>query len=135
MIMDKVFGRYAIIVRYLTSGGTAFGANIVVLYVLTEYVGVYYLFSVVLAFLFGLIVSFLMMKHWTFQDGSYEEVNRQAAVYFGIALFNLVLNTTLVYLLVEAVHVWYVFSQVMSSLLIAISSFFIYKHLIFVKKF
>lgn len=135
LMIDKIFGRYAIFARYLFSGGTAFATNVVVLYILTEYVfGIEYLMvSVVLAFLIAFIVSFLMMKHVTFQDGQSEKIHRQLVVYFAVAIFNLFLNSFLVLFFTQNIGIWYIFSQVMSSLIIAIWNFFIYKYLIFTK--
>lgn len=133
LFIERIFGRYAIFVRYLISGGISFGTNIVILYLLTEYFGVYYLTSVILAFLVAFVVSFFMMKHWTFQDTSKEGVHQQMSIYLSVAVFNMLLNTALVYLFVEYIGVWYIFSQFIASLLIAVSSFFIYKYLIFVK--
>ena len=133
LFIERIFGRYAIIVRYLISGGISFGTNIVILYLLTEYLGLYYLASVVLAFLVAFVVSFFMMKRWTFQDTSKEGVHQQMSIYLSVAVFNMLLNTALVYLFVEYIGVWYIFSQFIASLLIAVSSFFIYKYLIFVK--
>lgn len=131
--IEKTFGQYAVIVRYFISGGSSFGTNIIVLYLLTEYLKVYYLVSAVLSFLIAFVVSFFMMKHWTFQDVSTDGVHKQMSAYLGVALMNLLLNTALVYLFVEYMGIWYIFSQVAASLIIAVSSFFIYKYLIFAK--
>ena len=47
------------IVRYIISGGTATGANLALLYVLTDWLGLWYLISAVLAFIGGFLpVSF-----------------------------------------------------------------------------
>jgi putative flippase GtrA len=133
LTIDRVFGRYATIVRYLISGGSAFGTNIVLLYLLTEYLDMYYLLSAVISFVFAFGVSFFMMKNFTFQDGESEKTHKQLVAYFSVAIFNLFLNSLLVFIFVEKFYIWYIFAQVVASLLIAVSSFFIYKHLIFKK--
>ncbi len=133
LLIDKIFGRHAVVARYFMSGGSAFATNIILLYILTEYFKIYYLVSAVLSFMIAFVVSFLMMKHWTFQDGSTEKVNQQLVVYFGLAVLNLFLNSLLVYFFVEKVGVWYVTAQVVASLIIAVWNFFIYKYLIFIK--
>jgi putative flippase GtrA len=48
-----------------------------------------------------------------------------------VSLANLGLNTLIIYVLVEYLHIWYLFSAVMAGALIAFGSFFIYRHLIF----
>ncbi|MDO8493093.1 MAG: GtrA family protein [bacterium] len=133
LIIDKIFGRYAVIVRYLFSGGTAFATDIILLYILREYFGVSVAIAVVIAFIFAFAVSFLMMKHVTFQDGSSGQTHKQLVAYFGVAIFNLFLNSFLVFLFIEKMDLWYIFSQVVASLIIAVWNFFIYKYLIFIK--
>lgn len=122
-----------IIIRYIMSGGASFGTNIVALYVLTEYFKIYYLYSAVLAFFIGFVVSFSMMKYWTFQDLSSGGGHKQLTLYFIVTVFNLLLNTTLMYLFVDYAHLWYILAQVISSLLIAVSSFIIYRNFIFLE--
>ena len=51
--------------------------------------------------------------------------------YLGLALINLLINTLLIYTLVEYVHLWYVGAAAVSTALLAVNNFFIYKHVIF----
>lgn len=117
--------------RYLMSGGTAAAVNFLFLYIFTELFGVYYLVSVVLAFLIAVVVSFVLQKYWTFQDRSKDMMHKQAMVYVGVAICNTILNTFLVFVFVEYVHIHYMLGQFFSSGLIAFESFFIYKFFIF----
>ena len=52
------------IVRYLISGGTAAAINLSLLFLLTEFVGMWYLASSVLSFIAGFTASFLFQKFW-----------------------------------------------------------------------
>ncbi len=130
-LTDRLFGRYALIFRYLVSGAVSFGTNIVLLYILGEFLKLNYLPASVISFIVAFIVSFLMMKNVTFRDGNSERMHRQMAAYFAVAIFNLGLNSLFVFLFVEKMNIWYIFSQVASSLIIAVWSFFIYKYFIF----
>ena len=53
------------------------------------------------------------------------------SLYLAVALFNLALNTAIVYVCVEYIGLWYVLAQIVASVIVAVSSFFIYQHLIF----
>ena len=118
------------IARFGVSGITALCTNIAVLYALL-YVGLWYLFASIIGFLTGFIVSFTLQKFWTFRDHSTDAIRSQALIYFLIVLVNLGLNTALVYLLVENVHLRPVIAQVTSAFLIAGESFFAYRILVF----
>ena len=134
-VIDRMAGKYSMTVRYLVSGGTSFTTNILGLYFFKEYTSIGLSASVIVSFLVAFMVSFLMMKYITFQDDSSEKNHRQDASYFGVAMFNLALNYFLVLVFVNFFGIWYILAQVIASLLIAISSFFIYKNIIFVKPF
>lgn len=125
----SLFSRYAKVFRFLISGGLAFLVNIIALYLFRERVGMSLNLAVPSAFIVGFIVSFLMMKYFTFQDRSTTGGHRQLVSYLGVSLFNLGLNSLLVHTFVNFVN--YIFAQTISSLLIAVSSFFVYKNFIF----
>lgn len=135
---DRYIPRYsphlrkrARLLRYLAAGTTAAIVDFGLLYLFTEKVGLHYLTSAILAFIVAFIVSFLLQKFWTFQDDSVDRVHAQAAFYLVIALLNLLLNTGLLYVFVDILHLWYMTGQFITSGLIAFESFFISRHFIF----
>lgn len=76
-------------------------------------------------------MSFTMQKFWTFKDKEVGDLRKQLFFYLIVILVNSVLNAFFVYLLVEYTGIWYMLSQIISGLVIAVESFFIYKFLIF----
>ena len=133
LITLAVWGERHKVLRYLFSGGTAFGVNFFSLYFFTEWVGLYYLVSVVVAFLIAVVVSFVLQKFWTFKNNYKTDLHRQAKSYMAVAIINTGFNTLLVFFLVEYVGLHYLTSQFISSGLIAIESFFVYQIFIFKK--
>lgn len=123
--------RHARVWRYLVSGGSAATADLGLLYMLTEWFGLHYLLSAALAFIVAFCVSFFLQKFWTFQDHSVERVHSQAVLYFVIAVANLGLNTLLMYIFVEHLHLWYFAAQIFIGTLLACGSFFISKNIVF----
>lgn len=119
------------ILRFLITGGIAFTVNISVLYFVTSILHIYYLISVVFAFVASFSVSFLMQKFWTFKDHSREEWHVQFSLYLTLQLVNLALNAALMYMLVEYLHLWYILAQILISLGLAIISFIINRGYIF----
>lgn len=119
------------LVRYLISGGTGAAVDFGLLFALTDWLGLWYLASAVIAFVVAFGVSFVLQKLWTFRDRATDRVKRQLAFYLAVALANLVLNTALVFVFVEYAGLYYLFAQFLAAGLIAVSSFFIYRRLIF----
>ncbi len=126
--------RYAKIMKYLISGGSAAVVNLSVLYIVTERFHVWYLASSFVANIAAFFVSFFLQKFWTFGNASVDRIKKQLFFYFVVALFNLGANTMFMYVFVEYGGLHYIVAQICTSALIAIESFFVYQHLIFHSK-
>lgn len=126
--MSESFKR---IIRFLISGGLATAVNLATLYTLVHVAGLWYLISSVAAFFMGFVVSFTLQKFWTFRDHRTDVVGEQLAIYLGIVLFNLLLNTALVYALVEYVGLSPILAQALAALTIAAEGYFAYKIFVF----
>ncbi|MCX6715948.1 MAG: glycosyltransferase, partial [Candidatus Taylorbacteria bacterium] len=89
--------KIAKIIRYLFSGGLAALTDIVLIYLFTDFFGMWYLLSSVLAFLVAFVVSFVLQKFFTFQDHGIDSVHSQVFVYLLVTGTNLIINTALIY--------------------------------------
>ena len=119
------------IMRFLISGGFAASTNLVLLFVLVHFFYVWYLPAVVMSFIVAVYVSFMLQKYFTFGDYTKEKIRQQPITYFGIQIINLGLNTFLMYIGVDLLGIPYLISQILIGSVMAISNFFIYKHIIF----
>lgn len=118
-------------IRFVVSGGLAVAVNFITLYLLTEYAGLWYLASSAIGFTLGLVVSFLLQKFWTFGSSRTDVMHVQFLLYTLLFLFNLCLNTGLLYLFVEYAHAWYLFAQIFISACIAGMNYVLYQRYIF----
>jgi putative flippase GtrA len=118
------------VARYIISGGTAAVVNLALLYIFVEWLDIWYVLAAVAAFLLAFCVSFTMQKFWTFKDPT-KKVHSQAAIYFTVSLANLGINTLLIYIFVDYLHVHYMVGQIIASAILAVSSYFIYSLVIF----
>lgn len=119
------------LIRYLISGGTAATSNVIFLFLLVQYGGVYYLYASILAFVMSIAVSFTLQKFWTFRDGPLYDMHRQFARYLIVIFFGLLLNTALIYFFVEVTDIWYVLAQMLTTAVIAVINYFFYRHFVF----
>lgn len=123
--------RYARILKFLISGGSAAVVDLGLLYVFTDIFHIWYLLSAVLAFLAAFAVSFSLQKFWTFNDRSLDVIHKQLGMYLVLALFGLGVNTLAMYILVDHAGLHYLAAQILTSAFIAVGNFFAYKHFIF----
>ncbi len=124
-----------ILLRYLVSGLLA-GAltNLGLLFILTHFFGIFYIYSSIIAFLASITLSFGLQKFWTFSDKELKGVHSQFSRYTILALLGLVINALLMYILVDRAHLWYILAQIIVNAFIAVLNFLMYKFFIFHKK-
>ena len=98
--------------------------NLAVLYILTEFFGIYYMLSAVIAFLFAVTNSFLLNKTWTFEEKIKYKTKSKYAKFIFVSIIALVVNLILLYALVEYLGVWYMAAQVIGILSNLLVNFF-----------
>ncbi len=123
--------RFLLELRFLIAGGTAFAVNFVTLFILKNYFGIWYLSAAVASFTVAFVASFLLQKFWVFKNDSVENQEKQLGIFLLTALFNLGINTLLMYCFVDYLAFHYLFAQVMASAIIAVYSFILYKYVVF----
>ena len=117
-------------IRFIIAGGTSALIDLAVLYLLNTVFGIHYLISAILAFIVAFCFSFTLHKFWTFKSHK-EETHKQIIMYLGTSLFGLSLNTFLMYIFVDHIHLPVILSQIFVGAIVACSSFFISRNIVF----
>lgn len=128
------FRDFRIVFKYGISGFIAASTQIGVLAFLVERVRLSYLTAVVWAFVCSALVSFSLQKFWTFRDHSLDRVHFQIIQYVFLALTMLTLNVAFMYFFVDVIHLWYIFAQVLTVGVTAITAFLYNRLYIFSKE-
>ena len=119
------------IVRFLVAGTSIAVLDLVILTILTEVFGWWYLLSSVVAYVISLVTNFFLQKHWTFGDSQFAGLQRKIGLFVLNALLNLFLNSVLMYTLVDILSVWYILAQALVMAGLAIMNFMVYRLIIF----
>lgn len=115
--------------KYVISGLTATAVNLSFLYILTEFFSIWYVISAGLSYASAFMVSFILQKFWTFRNGTLTNIHSQFGLYIMLGIFNIILNSYLIYVIVEFVGVHYIIAQVGIGLFIALWSLLFYRFL------
>ena len=116
-------------VKFVISGGSAAVVNLGAAYVLTDWLGFWYLTASVISFILSLVVSFSLQKFWTFRDHVLDHWHKQFLLYLIMAVANLAVNTWLVFIEVEWLNLWYLTAQFITGAFIGLYTFFLYRYL------
>lgn len=86
--------------------------NLFVLYVLTEFFGIYYLISAVFAFVVAVGNSFVMNKLWTFEEKFKDNTLKKSIKFYLVSIAALLVNLFFLYFFTEIIGFYYLLSQI-----------------------
>jgi putative flippase GtrA len=99
-------------IRFSISGGLATLVDVVLLYVLVEWLKVWYLAAAVPSFLIGSFVHFLISNFWVFKgEGEQEKFGKKYLKFTSIHILSLGINLILMYFFVQFLHTHYLLGK------------------------
>ena len=117
---DKLLKR---ITKFLLGGGAGVLLYYLALYTLTEFFGLWYMASLVIAFVLNWGTNFLIQKYWTFNNKDTQTIPKQFVLYFTMAIAFFFSGMTITYLLVEFGKMNYLFVQFLLTIIFTCISF------------
>lgn len=117
--------------RYFIVGGMAFVVDFALLYLLTEFAGLYYLFSASVAFMAGIAVNYALSVIWVFDVRSVNNRVHEFAIFTIVGIVGLGLNTALMWFFTELAGFHYLGSKVVAAATIFVFNFGARKAMLF----
>lgn len=118
-------------IKFILAGSIATSVDLVVLFFLTEILGIWYLLSAVFSFLTGFVVSFFLQKFWTFRNRVTASFYKQVLNYLFVMGISLIIGLNFLYILVDRFAIHYLIAQVVVDGILAVGRFFINRYIIF----
>jgi putative flippase GtrA len=109
--------------RYIAVGGVAFVVDFGLLYLLTELLGLYYLISAAIAFLFGLLTNYSLSRLWVFDRRTIKNVAVELVIFTAIGIVGLGLNEVIIWFVREKIHFHYMIAKAISAGIVLIWNF------------
>lgn len=103
--------------RYALVGGGTFGFDLILLYVVTEYLGVPYYLATAGAFLIAVSMNYFISRRFVFR-GTERSLHRGYAYFITIALLGAALTTAGVALLVTYAGLYYMVARVLVAFVV-----------------
>ena len=117
--------------RYTFVGGLAFLLDFGSLYYFTEYLGVYYLLSAATAFILGLVANYLLSIEWVFNNHTLDNRVSEFGIFALIGIVGLGLNEFIIWAFTANLQVYYMFSKIISAVIVLLWNFSARKYLLF----
>ena len=107
------------IVRFCFVGGVSFLMDYSLLFVLTEFVGVYYLYSSAISFSITVVFNYWLCVIYVFK-GAKRQTTRQAIIFFGTGVLGLGLNQLCMWLFVAVAGMHYMLAKIFATAIVTI---------------
>ena len=88
--------------------------NVAILYFLTEYFGIYYMFSAIISFIVAMTNNFILNKIWTFKENIRLNTGRKYIQFSIVSVIALLINLFFLYLFTEIFKIYYIISQILA---------------------
>ena len=111
-------------IKFAVVGGIGTVINLAVLYTLTEYAGMFYLYSATAAFVVAVINNFVLNTVWTFGHALGENTAGKFAKFAAVSLASLAVNLCVLWFFTELAGIYYLVSQVLAIGVALIINFF-----------
>ena len=127
-IYSKLFKQ---LFRFGVVGFTAFLIDAGVLYVLTEYLHVYYLISSVISFIVSLAYNYILSIFWVF-DVKKKQTYKEVLLFAILSVIGLGVNQLVMYLGVDLLNIHYMLCKIIATIIVMVYNFITRK--IFIEK-
>ena len=107
------------IVRFCFVGGVSFLMDYGLLFVLTEFVGLYYLYSSAISFSITVVFNYWLCVIYVFK-GAKSQTTRQAIIFFGTGVIGLGLNQLCMWLFVAVAGLHYMLAKIFATAIVTI---------------
>ncbi len=118
--------------RYLIVGASCSAGHIVLLYFLTDIIGIFYLYSTIISFLFISLLGYFGQKYFTYRNKASNHA-KQLSLFFLIIIIGLVMDTGLMIFFVTIISLHYLLASILTRLIIFVINFLWTKHIAFKK--
>lgn len=119
------------IIRYGFVGGTSFLVDFGLLYFLTEFLNLFYLFSTSISFTVGLMVNYSISVLWVFTTSRFLNKFHEILIFSIIGLIGLGMNLIIMWFCTELLSIYYLISKIISTVIVFFWNFFAKKFILF----
>ena len=131
IIIKKTNNGFIQFVRYGLVSVIALAVDFGCMVLLVELFSIHYLVAATASFISGLVVNYLLSRAWVFTDRKYESRVKEFIVFTGIGIVGLLLNNSIMWLAVEKIGIYYIFSKIIATILVFFWNFGLRKMLVF----
>lgn len=120
-------------IKFYIVGGVGTIVNLGILYVLTDFLNIWYMLSAVIAISVSITTNFFGNRLWTFKN----QLSERSSLYLQyrnfwlVSLLGIISQLALIYILVEYFNIWYVLASFFGIVTVSFVKFLLSKFWVF----
>ena len=115
--------RFLEVARFCIVGGLSFLIDYSLLYALTEWAGIYYLYSSAISFAVSIIFNYWLCVTYVFK-GVGKQTKRQAMIFLVTGIMGLLLNQLCMWFFVAIISMHYMLAKIFATAIVTIWNYF-----------
>lgn len=131
LLINKTENTYVQGFRYLFAGAAGFITDFTILFILTHFLNIFYLISATVSFTAGVFVTYIISIYWVFQQKSHRKRTTEFILFVLIGIVGLILTLGLLWFFTEKLHIYYLVSKIIATIIVYFWNFFARKKLLF----
>lgn len=116
--------------KYLVVGGICTIVDMVLLYILAEYIGLFYVLAAAISFTTGVALNYFLCTGWIFEESKIKNKGIEILMYFVISIIGLLINVVGIWLLTNFLSLHFMLSKFLATALTLIWNFCSRKYLL-----
>jgi putative flippase GtrA len=117
--------------RYMLAGSSAYAIDYCTLIIYTEVFKIHYLTSAAIAFLLGMLVSYVLNIVWVFNKRAFKDMRLEISIFIILGIAGLGLNHYCIRFFTEGMGMHYLASKLISSITVSALNFSARKYILF----
>lgn len=109
--------QYLEMIRFIIVGVITFVVDYGLLYICTEYIGLYYMYSTAIAFIVAVIFNYWLCVVYVFTNIQ-RQTSKQALLFVGSSVVGLGLNQICMWFFVEIFGIYYMLAKIISIIIV-----------------
>ncbi len=118
-------------IKYFISSAIALCVDFSLLYLLTEFVRIYYLLSAAISFILGVITIYMLSVMWVFKERKIEDRKKEFIIFTIIGIIGLGINSMGMWFFTEKIHFHYLESKILTTAFVFMWNFTARKFILF----
>ncbi len=121
--MEKFKHLIAQLLRFGVVGGIAFVIDYSVLFICTEFFGIYYLISSLISFTVSTVFNYIASVKWVFDVDKKKSQSRNFVLFITFSVIGLGLNQLIMWFGVEQIGLYYMLVKIMATAIVMVFNF------------